>query len=94
MAINIESNFVFVTENKLGGMLRKCILYQQASPFGDKGRLVRGNPPETPVIRKEEIIMHDIILFVIGAMAGGFVAAAFLCALQINRNEEEEHGEA
>lgn len=38
--------------------------------------------------------MHDIILFVIGAMAGGFVAAAFLCALQINSNEEEEHGEA
>ena len=57
-------------------------------------QLVRGNPPETPVIRKEEIIMHDIILFMIGAMAGGFVAAAFLCALQINRNEEEEHGEA
>lgn len=38
--------------------------------------------------------MHDIILFMIGAMAGGVVAAAFLCAHQINRNEEEEHGEA
>lgn len=33
--------------------------------------------------------MHDIILFVIGAMAGGFVVAAFLCALQLNHDEEE-----
>ena len=23
-------------------------LYQQASPFGDKSQLVRGDPPETP----------------------------------------------
>lgn len=38
--------------------------------------------------------MHDIILFMIGALAGGFIATAFLCALQINRNKEEEHGEA
>lgn len=37
--------------------------------------------------------MHDIILFMIGAMAGGNKAAGH-CALQINRNEEEEHGEA
>lgn len=38
--------------------------------------------------------MYNIILLVIGAMAGGFVAAAFLCALQINHSEEEEYGEA
>ena len=24
------------------------VIYQQASPFGDKSQLVRGNPPETP----------------------------------------------
>ena len=38
--------------------------------------------------------MHDIILFMIGVLAGGFIATAFLCAHQINRHEEEEHGEA
>lgn len=38
--------------------------------------------------------MQNIILFLIGAVVGGFVAAAFLCALQINRSEEVEYGEA
>lgn len=33
--------------------------------------------------------MNEITLLVIGAMAGGFVATVILCAMQINRNEEE-----
>lgn len=38
--------------------------------------------------------MNEITLFVLGTMIGGFIATVILCAVQINRNEEEEHGEA
>ena len=62
-------------------------------PLGTKGSL-SGVRPLKPLNSKGVSNMNEITLFVLGAMIGGFIATMILCAIQINRNEEEENGEA
>lgn len=67
-------------------------MYQQASPFGDKRQLVRGERPLIPLFCRLEVFMEGMF-FVIGFLLGSLSGVTLMCLVQINHIRKEDHDE-
>ena len=56
--------------------------YQQATPFGDKRQLGRGDPLQPPEERTDTD-MNGVLIFIIGTMVGGTFGVFAMCLAQI-----------
>lgn len=60
----------------------RTAIYPQASPFGDKRLLGRGNPLQPPEERTDTS-MNGVLTFIIGTMVGGSLGVFIMCLMQI-----------
>ena len=58
------------------------VIYPQASPFGDKRQLGRGDPLQPPEERTDTD-MNGVLIFIIGTMVGGTFGVFAMCLAQI-----------
>ena len=60
----------------------RIVIYPQASPFGDKRQLGRGDPLQPPEERTDTD-MNGVLIFIIGTMVGGTFGVFAMCLAQI-----------
>lgn len=66
----------------------RTAIYPQASPFGDKRQLGRGDPLQPPAERTNTN-MNGVLTFIIGTMVGGTFGVFAMCLAQIAKAADE-----
>lgn len=66
----------------------RTVIYPQASPFGDKRLLGRGDPLQPPAERIHTN-MNGVLTFIIGTMLGGIFGVFAMCLAQIAKAADE-----